>query len=293
MPGMGQAPQTDDPTVVSAFHTALAHQGLLIVLLLAVLAIAWNVVRTLQYRRLAAVSDGREQRAGQSPARRSLWPVGFYASGLQPSGSSTAFFSCSLRCHWACQAAYFSPRLASSRGWVQAVVNFGIEIWEKHPVQAAAATVWIQLGIGAMLLVASRGRWSRVAGVASVAWGLVVWAFGEAFGGIFAPGASWLFGAPGSVLLYVVAGALLATSRSLVVRYAARSAPRRRLGLVLPADGGSTGVARAGLLAGPRAVGIGDPRTDGRPDVDHLTAPRLCGDACRRSSDSTWPTVGR
>ena len=30
MPGMGQAPQTDDPTVVSAFHTALAHQGLLI-----------------------------------------------------------------------------------------------------------------------------------------------------------------------------------------------------------------------------------------------------------------------
>ena len=76
-----------------------------------------------------------------------------------------------------------------SRGWVQAVVNFGVELWEKHPVQAAAATVWIQLGIGAMLLVASRGRWSRLAGCASVAWGLVVWSFGEGFGGIFAPGA--------------------------------------------------------------------------------------------------------
>ncbi len=34
MPGMGQAPQTDDPTVVSAFHSALAHQGLLILFVL-------------------------------------------------------------------------------------------------------------------------------------------------------------------------------------------------------------------------------------------------------------------
>ena len=42
------------------------------------------------------------------------------------------------------------------------------------------------------------------------AWGLVVWAFGEAFGGIFAPGLTVLFGAPGAVLIYVVAGALLA-----------------------------------------------------------------------------------
>jgi cytochrome oxidase Cu insertion factor (SCO1/SenC/PrrC family) len=43
-----------------------------------------------------------------------------------------------------------------------------------------------------------------------VAWGLVVWAFGESFGGIFAPGLTVLFGAPGAVLIYVVAGALLA-----------------------------------------------------------------------------------
>src|SRR5581483_6906057 len=39
---------------------------------------------------------------------------------------------------------------------------------------------------------------------------LIVWVFGEAFGGIFAPGLTILFGAPGAVLLYVVAGALLA-----------------------------------------------------------------------------------
>ena len=44
----------------------------------------------------------------------------------------------------------------------------------------------------------------------SVGWGLVVWVFGEAFGGIFAPGVTWLFGFPGAVLFYVAAGALIA-----------------------------------------------------------------------------------
>ena len=70
--------------------------------------------------------------------------------------------------------------------------------------------MWIQLGIGIFLLVAPRGRWSRLAGLGSVGWGLVVWVFGEAFGGIFAPGLTVLFGAPGGVLLYVVAGGLIA-----------------------------------------------------------------------------------
>jgi cytochrome oxidase Cu insertion factor (SCO1/SenC/PrrC family) len=49
-----------------------------------------------------------------------------------------------------------------------------------------------------------------LAGLSAVAWGLVVWTFGEAFGGIFAPGLTWLFGAPGAVLIYAVAGGLLA-----------------------------------------------------------------------------------
>ena len=34
--------------------------------------------------------------------------------------------------------------------------------------------------------------------------------FGESFGGVFAPGLTWLFGAPGAVLIYAVAGALIA-----------------------------------------------------------------------------------
>jgi cytochrome oxidase Cu insertion factor (SCO1/SenC/PrrC family) len=70
--------------------------------------------------------------------------------------------------------------------------------------------VWIQVGVGLLLLVARRGRLSQLAGLVSVGWGLVVWVFGEAFGGIFGSGQSWLFGAPGAVLFYVVAGVLIA-----------------------------------------------------------------------------------
>jgi cytochrome oxidase Cu insertion factor (SCO1/SenC/PrrC family) len=93
---------------------------------------------------------------------------------------------------------------------VQQVVNWAGTTWSYHPMQAGAAAVWIQIGIGIWLLAAPRGGWSRLAGLVSVGWGLVVWVFGESFGGIFAPSLTWLFGAPGAVLVYCVAGVLIA-----------------------------------------------------------------------------------
>jgi cytochrome oxidase Cu insertion factor (SCO1/SenC/PrrC family) len=105
--------------------------------------------------------------------------------------------------------AVLQPSASSSPGWVQSVVNFGADIWSRHPTSAAASVVWIQVGIGIFILVAPRGTWSRAAGLVGIGWGLVVWVFGEAFGSLFAPGSTVLFGAPGGVLLYVVAAGLL------------------------------------------------------------------------------------
>src|SRR5262249_19464948 len=102
------------------------------------------------------------------------------------------------------------PESAESPAWVRSVVDWGAASWTFHPVQAAAAAVWIQLGIGVWMLAVRRGRWSQAAALAGVAWGLVVWVFGEAFGGVFAPGQRFLTGAPRAALLYVVAGALVA-----------------------------------------------------------------------------------
>ena len=106
------------------------------------------------------------------------------------------------------------PAAASSPAWVQHLVNWAGTTWSYHPVQAGAAAVWIQAGIGIWMVTAPRGAMSRLAGLARAGWALVVWVFGESFGGIFAPGLTWLTGAPGAAALYMAAGLLIALPES-------------------------------------------------------------------------------
>ena len=62
------------------------------------------------------------------------------------------------------------PTAASSPHWVQHLVNWAGTTWSYHPMQAGAAAVWIQIGIGIWLLAAPRGAgpgwpaWSAWAG---------------------------------------------------------------------------------------------------------------------------------
>ena len=209
MPGMGRALQTGNSLIVSSFHTALWHQFLIILLVGLLCAIGFNVVRTIQWRRLkehgVASFPSPARAATPEPLARQVARIGFgclwILDGLLQIQSGMPL---------GLPSGVIQPSAATSPTWVQHLVNSGVTIWSNHPVEAAAATVWIQLGLGVWLLVAPRGRWSRLAGLASVGWGLVVWAFGEAFGGIFAPGLTWLFGAPGAVLFYCVGGLLIA-----------------------------------------------------------------------------------
>lgn len=103
-----------------------------------------------------------------------------------------------------------APTAASAPSWLASLVNSGIDTWLRHPVTAAVATVWIQIGLGCWLLIARRGRWSQAAGIASAAWGAGVWVFGNSFGGLFMAPISWMTGAPGAVAFYVIAGVLIA-----------------------------------------------------------------------------------
>jgi len=198
VPGMNSGLNPSDPTLVAAFRSALLHQGLIAVAIFALLFLIWGASRNW-------VSTSTAPARAAEPAGRQLLRVGFgllwvfdgvlQAQPQMPGGLPSQVIE---------------PTAQSSPRWVQDLVNVGGTIWSNHPITAAAASVWIQVGIGLWLLVAPRGWWSRAAGLASVAWGLVVWAWGESFGGIFAPGLSWLTGAPGAVLLYCVAGALIA-----------------------------------------------------------------------------------
>jgi hypothetical protein len=181
------------------------HQGIVALLIFFLLALLWMSVREwVPSSAAGGAAAGVAARVAEPRARRLLriafgilWIVDgiLQAQPAMPLGLPSQVIQ---------------PAAASSPGWVQHLVNWGAQAWAYHPVAAASAAVWVQVGIGIWLLTAARGRWSRFGGLASAGWGLVVWIFGEAFGGIFAPGLTWLFGAPGAAVCYLVAGALVA-----------------------------------------------------------------------------------
>jgi cytochrome oxidase Cu insertion factor (SCO1/SenC/PrrC family) len=199
----------NDPAVVAAFRAALLHQGLIALLIFAILGVVWVGIRAWLPGMAAHDASAPDARMPgpvlAEPAWRQLLRIGFGTiwvfDGILQAQPKMAI---------GLPSQVIEPIAASSPRWVQDTVNWAGTAWSFHPMQAGASAVWIQIGLGIWMLAAPRGPLSRLAGLASVGWGLVVWVFGEAFGGIFAPGLTWLFGAPGAVLIYCVAGGLIA-----------------------------------------------------------------------------------
>ena len=234
MPGMNSGIKDHGPTVAAAFEAALRHQAIVVLLTFAVLGLAWLGVQAWLARAAADGAGAQAPGARAAGARASgAQAVGSRTPGSRAAGSGAAaapepparrLIRIGFGLLWlfdgvlqaqpkmaaGLPAQVIGPVAASSPHWVQQLVNWSGTAWSGHPVPAATAAVWIQLGIGTWMLVASRGPWSRLAGLASLGWGLAVWVFGESFGGIFVPGLSWLTGAPGAALSYAVAGALIA-----------------------------------------------------------------------------------
>ena len=326
MSGMSTGLEATNPTVVSAFHRALLTQGAVVLAILVLVATVWLVLRALQLadtsaRRTAgpargdagAPTDSQAQARGASPclradsqaqvrgagpffravatrepAARRLLRIGFgllwiFDGILQAQPSMPLGMGPEV----------IQPLAAASPAWVQHLDNALVTVWSYHPVTAAAAAVWIQVGIGVWLLAAPRGNWSRLGGVASVLWGLNVWVFGEAFGGIFAPGLTWLFGAPGAALFYCFAGFLIALpehawSTARIGRVVLRDDRR-----VLRRHGAAAG------LAGPRILGrssgghVRNAHDNGPANVADAAAALSLVAACRASPASSPRTAGR
>jgi cytochrome oxidase Cu insertion factor (SCO1/SenC/PrrC family) len=203
VPGMSSGLDVNNPAVVAAFRSALLHQGIAALLIFAVVSVAWVAIRDWAPGQ-AAGPDARPAGAGE-PGWRRVLRVGFgllwLLDGILQAQPGMAV---------GLPSQVIEPTATSSPGWVQHLVNWAGTAWSYHPVQAGAAAVWIQAGIGLWLLFAARGPLSRLAGVASIGWGLIVWVFGESFGGVLAPGLSLLTGAPGAAAFYCIAGALIA-----------------------------------------------------------------------------------
>jgi len=226
--------------LIAAFRDALLHQGFLIVLVFAVLGLALVSIREIRRPLPPRVTggtgtsgtgtSGTGQAAAAAPRPRAGLGLRLRIAARklsstpgEPEPRWRAVLRIGFGLLWVIDGLLqaqpamvglatqvIKPESSESPSWVRSIVDWGAASWTFHPVQAAAAAVWIQLGIGVWMLAVRRGRWSQAAALAGVAWGLVVWVFGEAFGGVFAPGLSFLTGAPGAALLYVVAGALIA-----------------------------------------------------------------------------------
>ena len=290
MTGMGGPSGPGNSLIVQAFHSALVRQAGLIFVMVVIIAVGWNGFRTLQYRR--AIAAGQpfpppRPEIGPEPVARRVLRIGF---GIVWIVDGLLQLQQNMPADLPSQV--MQPAAAGSPGWVVHLVNFGADAWTRHPASAAASAVWIQLGIGLFLLVAPRGRWSRMAGLASVGWGMVVWVFGEALGGILAPGQTVLFGFPGAALLYVVAGVLIALPE--------RAWIAERLGRLvtatggrLPARGGGPpGLARPGVLAGWHHRSPRQPGKHGHGHGRHPPTPRAGVGGLQLRRASTSPTGG-
>jgi cytochrome oxidase Cu insertion factor (SCO1/SenC/PrrC family) len=243
MPGMNSGPSPASSILVSAFRSALLHQSLIVALIFILVLIAWGASRT-------ATGPHPAAQAWREPRARTALRIGFgllwLLDGLLQAQPQMAGGMPSV----------LQPTADGSPSWVADMVNWGANLWSYHPIAAAASAVWIQVGIGLWLIFAVRGWSIRLAALSSVAWGLIVWSFGEAFGGILAPGLTVLFGAPGGVLLYVIAGALLMLPQ--------RSWERPQLGRIILAGSGVFFLGMALLQAWP-GRGFWQGRAAGQP----------------------------
>jgi hypothetical protein len=102
------------------------------------------------------------------------------------------------------------PAVQGQPGWIANPMMWGAGVWASHSVTWNAGAVALQLLIAGLLLFGwQRPAWGRVGLVLSIGWGLIVWYFGQGLGGLFADSPTYLAGAPGSAMLYVLLAAAL------------------------------------------------------------------------------------
>src|SRR5487761_1718710 len=134
MPGMSSGLNVNNPTIVAAFKHALLRQGLIALLILALIAIVWQALHFVEARR--AISGGAAGAPAsptfafpEAPARRLLrvafgciWILDglLQAQPDMPLGMTTSVMK---------------PAAASSPTWVQHVVNAGATVWAYHPIE--------------------------------------------------------------------------------------------------------------------------------------------------------------
>ena len=248
MPGMGLGPQT-----IQGFYPYLLLELLVALAALAVLLAA---------RRIWLMAAARRSRppAAPSPAEPPSHP-------LRARVALRRTIGCLWILNGLLQAQPAMPNgfpgnviganLHRQPGWLVTLLHWEIYLWQAHPIELATAAVLVQVGIGLAILGGGEGRLARIGLWTSIGWGLLVWAGGEALGGLLAPGATELMGAPGAVLAYVGSAGLLLAPEAVWASGRARVLLRNVVGgllllgaalQALPAEGFWTGRGLAAMF---------------------------------------------
>jgi cytochrome oxidase Cu insertion factor (SCO1/SenC/PrrC family) len=201
-------------------YEVLRWQALLLVVVM-ILVLAGLAL--LSRRGGAAPADTELEHTGRRVLRIALGVLWVVAGLLQAQPAMPASFV----------QANLNPALASAPDAVFAVIDPFARLWLQHPVAADAVTVWLQIGLGVGVLVGGSGRLARAVLVASASWAAFVWVVGEVLGGLADPQASWLSGAPGAALFYVVASLVLLAPASFWALGRAQTWLRRVVGATM------------------------------------------------------------
>jgi len=196
MPGMGQGVDVHNPTIVNIFRVGL-HDNFVWLLGIAVLL---SVVLALRSVRAGMTSPEWSEPRGRTILRTGLGLLWILDGILQLQAAMPLGLGSKI----------LEPSKESAPTWWHGVINGAVELWNQHPIALAQSVVWLQLGLG-ILLLASSGRASRIAGRLSAIWALIIWIV-TGFGGLFAHAPSFLFGWPGAPVFYVIAGLGVAMS---------------------------------------------------------------------------------
>ena len=149
MPGMNSGLNPADPTLVAAFRSALLHQGAIALIAIVFLWLIWATARTWRIAPTtrkggAASAEGQAGSAAAEAQGRRLLRIGFGALWI-----FDGILQAQPKMAGGLASQVIQPVAAASPTWVQRLANWGGTAWSYHPIQAGAASVWIQVGIGA------------------------------------------------------------------------------------------------------------------------------------------------